>query len=438
MPNASPTRTPSYRRHKPTNQGVVTLNGHDYYLGRYGSKESKAEYDRLIAEWLAGGRRLPDPSGKDLSIGELILAYWTHASAYYGFQDGRTGTESCLRDALRVVRELYGRTRALDFGPLALKACRQRMIGKCWSRNYVNHQVGRIRRMFRWAAEEELLPGHVHQDLQTVAGLRRGKTDARETAGVKPVPTERMEATLPFLPPVVQAMVRLQVLTGCRPAEACAVRPMDLDMRNPACWVYRPGSDAGPHGEHKTAHHGHDRLILIGPRAQEVLRPWLGTKLDAYCFSPAQSEVCRHERQRRERKTPLTRSQRARRAKRSRRRAPQDHYNVTSYRNAVYRACDRAFPLPGHLGPRQLPNGKRESRRAWWARLTPQEKDEVRAWRRQHRWHPNRLRHSRATELRSYGLDVVKTILGHSKVETSQVYAEKDLAAAMELVAKIG
>jgi site-specific recombinase XerD len=48
------------------------------------------------------------------------------------------------------------------------------------------------------------------------------------------------------------------------------------------------------------------------------------------------------------------------------------------------------------------------------------------------------LRHSRATELRPHGLDVTKTILGHTKVETTQVYAEKDLAAAMELVARIG
>jgi site-specific recombinase XerD len=62
----------------------------------------------------------------------------------------------------------------------------------------------------------------------------------------------------------------------------------------------------------------------------------------------------------------------------------------------------------------------------------------VRKWRREHRWHPNRLRHSRATELRSHGLDVVKTILGHSRVETSQIYSEKDLAAAVEVVSKIG
>jgi len=33
---------------------------------------------------------------------------------------------------------------------------------------------------------------------------------------------------------------------------------------------------------------------------------------------------------------------------------------------------------------------------------------------------------------------VVKTVLGHSKVETSQIYAEKDLAAAVALVSKIG
>ena len=70
--------------------------------------------------------------------------------------------------------------------------------------------------------------------------------------------------------------------------------------------------------------------------------------------------------------------------------------------------------------------------------MTEAEREEVRAWRREHRWHPNQLRHTRATELRRYGLDLAKTILGHTKVETTQIYAEKDLAAAMELIAKIG
>src|SRR5262249_36543475 len=180
-----------------------------------------------------------------------------------------------------------------------------------------------------------------------------------------------------------------------------------------------------------------ERLILIGPRAQEVLRPYLGTKLDAYCFSPAEAERQRSERRRAARQTPLTPSQKARKGTTGRKRAPAGRYQVTSYRNAIYRACDRAFPLPENLAPRQE-NDKKESRAAWWKRLTAEEREAVRAWRQEHRWHPNRLRHSRATELRSFGLDVVKTILGHSKVETTQIYSEKDLRAAMELVERIG
>jgi len=54
---------PSHRRHKPTGQAVVTLSGKDYYLGRWNTKASRAEYDRLIGEWLVGGRCLPTEDG---------------------------------------------------------------------------------------------------------------------------------------------------------------------------------------------------------------------------------------------------------------------------------------------------------------------------------------------------------------------------------------
>jgi integrase len=312
------------------------------------------------------------------------------------------------------------------------------MVKKDWSRTYVNAQVDRLRRVFRWAVEEELIPVTVYQALRAVESLRCGRTEARETPKVRPVRPEDVEAALPFLPPMVRAMVGFQRLTGCRPDEVCRVRPLDLDTGNPACWVYRPGSDRGQHGQHKTAHHGHERMVLIGPKAQEVLRPYLGTKLDAYCFSPAESERQRSEARRIARKSPLTPSQKARRPKAGRERAPRDRYDETSYRNAVYRACDRAFPLPEHLAPRLLEDGKREGRAAWWTRLPPEEKAEVRAWRKGHRWHPNQLRHGQATELRPSGLNLTKTVLGHSKVETTQIYAEKDMQAARELVGRIG
>ena len=49
-------RIPSYRRHKPSGRAVVTLNGRDRYLGPWNSATSKAEYERLIGEWLSNGR----------------------------------------------------------------------------------------------------------------------------------------------------------------------------------------------------------------------------------------------------------------------------------------------------------------------------------------------------------------------------------------------
>jgi integrase len=439
-------RVPSYRRHKQSGQAVVTLpdgfgSRRDVLLGKYGTAQSRKEYVRVLSEWEAAGRRLPPKSAEgsapDLTVNELALAYWKFAESYYGF-GRRRGISFNVRDALRILKELYGHTPAATFGTLALKACRAEMVKKDWSRTYINAQVDKIRRVFRWGASEQLVPVTVWQALRTVEALRRGRTEARETKKVRPVSTEHVETTIPHVPPLVRAMVEFQRLTGCRPDEVCRVRPLDLDTSNPSCWVYRPGSDAGGHGQHKTAHHDHDRLILVGPRAQEILRPYLGTKLDAYCFNPQEGERQRSIVRRARRETPLTLSQRARRPKAKRKRPPQDRYPVTSYRNAIYRACDRAFPLPEELAPRWQEDGKAESRAAWWKRLTAEERQAVRAWRREHRWHPNQLRHSRATELRGYGLDVVKTILGHSKVETSQVYAEKDIATAMELVAKIG
>lgn len=49
---------PKYRKHKATGQAIVTLSSKDFYLGPHGSKTSVNEYDRLIGEWLAGGRQL--------------------------------------------------------------------------------------------------------------------------------------------------------------------------------------------------------------------------------------------------------------------------------------------------------------------------------------------------------------------------------------------
>src|SRR5262249_37635460 len=151
-----------------------------YYLGRYGSIESHDEYKRIVAQCLA---KRPDRPAQailarepDLTIFELTAAYWRHVETYY-VKDGKpTSQIHVVRMALRPVRELYGDTLAQDFGPLALKTCRDDMVARGLTRKSINSQVSRIRQMFRWAAEQELLPVSIHQSLCAVAGLKKGRT----------------------------------------------------------------------------------------------------------------------------------------------------------------------------------------------------------------------------------------------------------------------
>lgn len=385
-------KPPKYCKHKASGQAVVTLDGRDLYLGPWRSRASLIEYDRLIGEWLENGRRLPHAGESDLTITELAAAYWRYAKSYYVKNGQPTATIAGIRVALRWLRQSYKDTQAADFGPLALKAVRSRMVEAGQSRRYVNDNVDRIRRMFRWAAAEELLPVCVPQSLAALAGLRKGRTEARETVPVRPVEEAVIEATLPYLTATVAAMVRLQRLTGCRPSEVCMLRPCDVGTSGEV-WSYHPDS-------HKTEHHGRERVIFIGPKAQDVLRPYLLRDTTAYCFVPAESERKRNAVRREARQTPITPSQRRRWPKPKRRRAPGEKYTTQSYRRAIHRACDKTGI---------------------------------------ERWSPNRLRHAAASEIRArFGLEAAQVALGHSQANVTQVYAERDMSLAAEVMARIG
>lgn len=93
-----------------------------------------------------------------------------------------------MREAIRPLRQLYGNTKASEFGPKALKAVRQYMIDEGLCRGVVNRRVGRIKRVFKWAVAEEMVPPSVFHGLQAVSGLIFGRSSARETELIRPVP----------------------------------------------------------------------------------------------------------------------------------------------------------------------------------------------------------------------------------------------------------
>ncbi len=376
-------KTPAYRRRDDRRAAIVTLTDsrtkvrRDYYLGPYDSPESKQLYHRLLAEWESGDRRLPEfPAGhagdtrQQLTVSELALAYWKHCDAYYRSQESQ-----CIKVVLRLMRQFFGQTPAEEFGPKKLRFLREQMI--CgdqkadpprlpWSRKYINHQVSRLCRMFGWAAGQEMLPATIHQQLATMEPLKRGRCAARETAPVKPVSMEMVDAVRPYVSRQVEAMIDLQLLTGARGGELFKLRTMDLRTDElPDLWVYRPD-------EHKTAYLERNRLIIFGPRAEDIIRSFMdGRPLDAYLFSPAEAEAERRARLTAARKTPLSCGNTVGSKRMAQpQRKPGDHYTRGSYTRAIYYACDRAFPLPDHLRPGIGPDGKRESKAAMMKRLT--------------------------------------------------------------------
>lgn len=413
MPASTKLRIPVYRHHKPSGLASVRIEGRDIYLGPHDTPESRAEYKRVIAEWLANHRTEPNGTNGTASpthrvVDELIAAYLDFAKAYYLKNGALTGEYRNIGDAVRPLTTLYGRTRVADFGPSSLKAVRQAMIDADLCRRTINNRINRIRRVFKWGVENELVPAAVLHALQAVTPLKLGRCNVREAEPVKPVPDHLIEPVLKLVAPQVAVMIRLQLLTGMRPGEVMQMRACDIDMIGPI-WVYRPV-------RHKTEHHGRQRVIYLGPKAQELLRPFLSDDRTAWTFSPREAMAHIHRERRAARQTPVTPSQAARKPKRFPRWAPGYCYDRRSYAWAIRRACNAAFPPPPHVN----------------------EKDRA-AWSREHRWSPNQLRHNAATYLRKqFGIEAARVVLGHSSADVTEIYAEMDLAKAAEIMSRVG
>ncbi len=213
-----------------------------------------------------------------------MVSSWTrHAEKHYRRADGTpTGELANYRDSLKPLRRLYGPSLAVEFSPLKLKDLRKAMIESGLSRTTINQRIGRIVRLFKWAASEELVPARIFDALKTVSGLlQKGRTEARESSPVRGVPGEAVEAIRPHVARQVWAMVELQRLTGMRPGEVVIMRTSDLDTSGEV-WLYTPT-------DHKTAHHGRERTIYLGPRAQEVLLSWL--RPDPLEYRPPQQNL---------------------------------------------------------------------------------------------------------------------------------------------------
>ena len=434
-------RVPAYRLHKASDQAMVTLNCVDHYLGPFGSEESRAKYDRLLSEWLSAGRYLApvSPAGTtpSIAVNDLILRFWEHIASYYRRPDGTPTSEPAhFRGVLKLTRRLYGSTAAIEFGPSRLRAVRQAMIDRGWSRRHINHQVRRLTMMFKFAGAQELLPASVYEQLRLVEGLKRGRSTAREMPRKLPADPRLIDVVRPFVSRQVWTMIQLQLLCGCRPGEIVILRGSELDRRG-TTWKYRPE-------QHKTAHHGRSKTIYLGPRAQQLLQPFLeGRDPEAFVFSASDADVEHRARKHAARQTPMSCGNRpGTNVKRRRTRPIRACYNEESYARAITRACRLAFPPPPELASKRIPGKKgtrNETDAEWRTRLGAEQWNEVVAWRRSHHWHPHQLRHNAATNIRAeFGIEAARLILGNSSIPMAELYAEANEQKAVEIIQSRG
>jgi integrase len=184
-----------------------------------------------------------------------------------------------------------------------------------------------------------------------------------------------------------------------RPGELVVIRPCDIDMTGPV-WLYRPAA-------HKTHHHGHERVVPIGPKGQTIIRRYLTASIQEYLFSPAKLMAERAATLRANHKSKVQPSQRDSRKRRAKKK-PGEVYTVATYGRAIADAIKR------------------------------HNKDKADGGKIRH-WHPHQLRHLRALELkREAGLDVCRAVLGHKSPVIAEHYATLDIAKAAEVMAKLG
>lgn len=320
---------------------------------------------QTVIERFPAMRPVPAPAAGP-TLAAAVAAYLDHARTYYRGVDGKVTSEPTgISGALGyLLRAAPGLTTA-QLTKEHLKNARDAMTETC-ARKSCNKHLSRIKKFVKWLAERDEIPDAVAGGLLLVAPLPAFRSAARETAPVEAVAWADVEATLPQLGEPWRSLVLFQWWSGVRPGEACKLAPE---------WVDVPGQRLNFGLNHKNGWRGKVKTVAIGPRAVDVLRPWL----HAVSLNPRDTVFV----------TTWTKTGDAPRP-----------CTVCAYDVAVKRAATRAGVKP---------------------------------------WHPNQLRHAFATRVRAEaGLESAQVLLVHAHADTTQIYAERNEKTAADLARRFG
>ena len=266
-------KLPKVGRHS-SGQARVTVSGHVYYLGEYGSLDAQKAYVDLIERWEANGRRPLEPTKtvvQEQTLRDLFTAWQAQLDAAGRYR--KAGRETSARQRIRHdVDEFLAR-----FGDLstARYAAEYLLLHRddletreALTRTGINRKVATIREGLRWGYERGRIGRDAWLATRELRPLSRAVAGHRDHKHRKRAPSaQEIEAVALAAGPVVGRMLRVHYLLGCRPGELVSLRWCDID-RTPVqgCWTYRVPDEIA-----KTAHHGKVTMYAIPPKAQALL-----------------------------------------------------------------------------------------------------------------------------------------------------------------------
>ncbi len=349
-----------------------------------------------------------------VTVGDLLDKYVEWAEGYLvPMRDGRPNPDLIRVKRLKRFIEPYRKWPVTDFGPDELKAVQSRMVSYryfrtnheeeqvAYTRSSINQVINQVYRIWQWGIGREITTEGQRQRLKEVCPLRSGRSAAKDRPKRAPVTEAEFEEVAKHLTTVVADMLRLIWLTAMRPSEVCRMRPFDIVQDDPECWLYVPGRDAGPVGDHKTAYRQRLRVIPLAAKAQAILRARIedpDSKIPV--FTPADAIQEMRERRFAQRQTPMDQGNRAGTNRRAHPMIkPGVSYNVNSLYHAVQRACKRA---------------------------------------RVERFAPYDLRRTAATRVRAaLGKEDAKILLGHVSTDTTEIYLLEEVQEGIKLAKRV-
>lgn len=379
-------KPPKLSLHKPSGNARCYINGKEHWLGRYGTPECERRYRALIADWARGTADAPTPP---VPVNRMTIA---DALAQYLIEIRGDDTGEKLRKNARwwLARSMandvapLSAVRLTDIGPKVFANWVAQVAGKEIERKgetttrtitQVRKIIAEFLRLIEWCVAEELIGPEKLVGLRAVKRLPTSA--ARPPEYRSPVDEERYRLIYEHLPPVFAAIVTILRHSAARPSEVLQMTPSEIDMDSePGVWLLIPK-------RHKTMRYGRPKCIVLGPRCQEALRPWLtGTAQDDRIFTPEAVNRVRAPnaiRTRRYRKAAIV---------------------AQDIHRSVAKACREAGIEP---------------------------------------WVPYQLRHTSLTEFRhAGGLDAAQQQGGHTSVSMTERYAAADRSKAIAAAKLVG